>query len=146
MAETTSSGVGAQITNRSERYRALRSEENRQGGILPAHQHPAVGEEIYLHPTAPPMRIEIVDPPNALVFFGSPADIGAEEIGGMSTWQFAVNPGLDGGSRLLTRGRSDYTPDWKSRLAFGRFPIEVITFVMSRKMMLKIKRLAERDA
>jgi hypothetical protein len=79
MAETTSSGVGAQITNRSEQYRALRSEENRQGGILPAHQHPAVGDEIYLHPTAPPIRIEIVDPPNALVFFGSPAEIGAEE-------------------------------------------------------------------
>ena len=41
---------------------------------------------------------------------------------GVSTWQFAVNPGADGGSRLLTRGRSDHTPDWRSRLAFGRFP------------------------
>jgi hypothetical protein len=112
--------------------------------ILPEHRHPAVGEDIYLHPTAPQMRIEIVDPPNALVLLGSPADIGAEESCGVSTWQFAVNPGPDGGSRLLTRGRSDYTSDWKSRLAFGRFPIEVITFVMSRKMMLEIKRLAER--
>ncbi len=28
-------------------------------------------------------------------------------------------------------------------LVFGRFPIEAITFVMSRKMMLEIKRLAE---
>ena len=64
----------------------------------------------------------------------------------IATWQFAVHPGHDGGSRLLTRGRSDYPSDWKSRLAFGRFPIEVITFVMSRKMMLEIKRLAERDA
>jgi len=45
-----------------------------------------------------------------------------------------------------SRPSSDYTPDWKSRLAFERFPIEVITFVMSRKMMLEIKRLAERDA
>jgi len=49
-------------------------------------------------------------------------------------------------SRLLTRGRYDYAPDWKSRLAFRRFPIEVISFVMSRKMMLEIKGLAERDA
>jgi len=31
-------------------------------------------------------------------------------------------------------------------VAFERFPIEVITFVMSRKMMLEIKRLVERDA
>jgi hypothetical protein len=130
--QTLENIAGCKITNTTE--------------ILPDHQHPAVGEDIYLHPTAPPMRIEIVDPPNALVLFGSPADIGTEESWGMSTWQFAVNPGPDGGSRLLTRGRYDYTPDWKSRLAFGRFPIEAISFVMSRKMMLEIKRLAERDA
>ncbi|MGD2102588.1 MAG: hypothetical protein PVG83_10175 [Acidimicrobiia bacterium] len=130
--QTLENLVGCKITNTTE--------------IIPDHQHPAVGEDIYLHPTAPPMRIEIVDPPNALVLFGSPADIAAEESWAMSTWQFVVNPRPDRGSRLLTRGRSDYTPDWKSRLAFGRFPIEVITFVMSRKMMLEIKRLAERDA
>jgi hypothetical protein len=128
--QTLENMVGCGITNTTK--------------ILPVHQHPTVGEDIYLHPTSPPMRIEIVDPPTALVLFGSPVDMGAEESGGMSTWQFAVNPGPGGGSRLLTRGRYDYTPDWKSRLAFGRFPIELITFVMSRKMMLEIKRLAER--
>jgi hypothetical protein len=114
--------------------------------ILPDHQHPTVGEDIYLHPTAPPLRIEIVDPPHALVLFGSPADLAAEDGWGMSTWQFAVNPGPDGGSRFLTRGRYDHSPDWKSRLTLGRFPIEVLSFVMSRKMMLEIKRLAERHA
>jgi len=114
--------------------------------ILPDHQHPVVGEDVYLKPTAPPLRIEWVQPPNALVLFGSPADVGAGASWGISTWQFVVNPGPDGGSRLLTRGRYDHAPDWKSRLAFGRFPIEAISFVMSRKMMLEIKRLAERDA
>ena len=64
----------------------------------------------------------------------------------MSTWQFAVNSRTDGGSRLLTRGRYDHTPDWRSRLTFGRFPLEAITFVMSRRMMLEVKRLAERSA
>ncbi len=130
--QTLENIAGCKITNTTE--------------LLPEHQHPAVGEDVYLHPTAPPMQIEIVDPPNALVLLGSPADIGAEESWGVSTWQFAVNRGPDGGSRLLTRGRYDYTPDWKSRLSFGRFPIEVISFVMSRKMMLEIKRLAERNA
>ena len=126
--QTLENMVGCKITNTT--------------AILPDHQHPAVGEGIFLYQDAPPLRIEIVDPPNALVLFGSPADIGAE---GMSTWQFVVDPGPDGGSRLLTRGRYDYTQDWKSRLAFGRFPLEAITFVMSRKMMLEIKRLAERN-
>jgi hypothetical protein len=130
--QTLENMVGCKITNTTE--------------ILPDHQHPAVGEGIYLYPAStPPLRIEIVDAPNTLVLFGSPADLGTEESGGMSTWQFAVNPGPDGGSRLLTRGRYDYAPDWKSRLAFGRFPLEAITFVMSQKMMREIKRLAERD-
>ena len=129
--QTLENMTGCTITNTTE--------------ILPEHQLPAVGEGIYLHPTAPPLRIEIVDPPSALVLFGSPADLGAEEAWGMSTWQFVVNPRPDGGSRFLTRGRYDHSPDWKSRLALGRFPMEVITFVMSRKMMLEIKRLAERD-
>jgi len=111
--------------------------------ILPQHQHPAVGDDFHLHPTTPPLRIEIADPPNALVLFGSPADIAAEDSWGMSTWQFVVTPRPGGGSRFLTRGRYDYAPGWKSRLAFGQFPLEVISFVMSRKMMLEIKRLAE---
>jgi hypothetical protein len=130
--QTLENMVGCKIVNTTE--------------ILPQHQHPAVGDDIHLHPTAPPLRIEIVDPPSALVLFGSPADLRAEEGWGMSTWQFVVTPGPDGGSRLLTRGRYDYAPDWKSRLAFGRFPIEVVSFVMSRKMMLEIKRLAEHGA
>ena len=111
--------------------------------LLPEHQHPEIGEKIYLHPTTPPLRIEIVDPPHALVLFGSPADLAAEQSWGVSTWQFVVRPGSAGKSRLLTRGRSDFSPGWASRLAFGRFPIEPITFVMSRKMLLEIKRLAE---
>jgi hypothetical protein len=127
--QTLENMVGCKITNTTE--------------ILPEHQHPEVGDQIYLHPTAPPMRVEIVDAPHALVLFGSPADITSEKSWGMSTWQFAIQARSDGRSRLLTRGRSDYSPGWAARLAFGRFPIESITFVMSRKMMLEIKRLAE---
>jgi hypothetical protein len=130
--QTLENMAGCKVTNTAE--------------ILRDHQHPAVGEDIYLHPTAPPMRIEIVDPPTALVPVGSPADIGTEEGWGISTWQFIVNADPNRGSRFLTRGRYDYSPDWKSRLTLGRFPTEVISFVMSRKMMLEIKRLAERSA
>jgi hypothetical protein len=128
--QTLENLVGCKITNTTR--------------ILPEHQHPAVGDGIHLHPTAPPMRIEVADPPHALVLLGSPADIDSEASWGVSTWQFVVNPGPDGASRLLTRGRYDHSPDWKGRLAFGRFPVEPISFVMSRRMMLEIKRLAER--
>ena len=127
--QTLENLVGCRIRNTTE--------------LLPEYQHPEVGEKVYLHPTAPPLRIEIVDPPHALVLFGSPADVAAEQSWGVSTWQFIVRPGSAGKSRLLTRGRSDFYPGWATRLAFGRFPIEPITFVMSRKMLLEIKRLAE---
>lgn len=127
--QTLENLVGCKITNATE--------------ILPEHQHPAVGERIYLHPTAVPLRLEIVSPPNAMVLIGSPVDFGDGQSGGMSTWQFIVGADPDGGSRFLTRGRYDHKPDWRSRLAFGRFPVEVVSFVMSRKMMLEIKRLAE---
>ena len=127
--QTLENLVGCRIQNTTE--------------LLPEYQHPEVGEKLYLHPTAPPLRIEIVDPPHALVLFGSPADVAAEQSWGVSTWQFIVRPASPGKSRLLTRGRSDFSPGWVSRLAFGRFPIEPITFVMSRKMLLEIKRLAE---
>lgn len=90
------------------------------------------------------MRIEVVEPPHALVLFGAPAEIEAENSWGMSTWQFVIN--REGtGSRFLTRGRSDYAPGWAMRLAYGRFPVEAITFVMTWKMMREIKKLAERS-
>ena len=121
--------VGCRITNTTR--------------ILPEFQHPAVGDEIRLHPSGPPMRIGIVDPPDALVLVGSPAEVGGDGTWGMSTWQFIVRERPDGGSRFLTRGRYDHSEDWKGRLAFGSLLIEPISFVMSRRMMLEIKRLAE---
>lgn len=127
--QTLENMVGCKITNTTR--------------ILPEFQNPQVGEEIHLHPTSPPMEITTVDPPHALVLFGAPADVGDQESWAVSTWQFIIVPQVDGSSRLLTRGRSDYTPGVVNRLFFGRFPIEPITFTMSRKMMLEIKRLAE---
>lgn len=114
--------------------------------ILPEHQHPAVGDSISLHPSGPPLRVEIADPPHALVLMGAPADLAAQDSWGASTWQFVVREMSSGSSRLLTRGRYAHSPDWKARLAFGRFPIEAVSFVMSRRMMLEIARLAELNA
>jgi hypothetical protein len=58
------------------------------------------------------------------------------------TWQFFLAEQADGSTRLLMRGRNDYGTTPMERLSFGRFPLEPIGFVMSRKMLLEIKRLA----
>jgi hypothetical protein len=111
--------------------------------ILPQFQRPAVGDEIYLHPTSPPLSVAVVDPPRALVLHGKPAETRSDSGAATSTWQFILTEQPAGTTRLLTRGRSDYGPGLTERLFFGRFPIEPVTFVMSRKMLIEIKRLAE---
>lgn len=130
--QTLENLVGCRVANTAE--------------IIEEHQHPAVGDGIHLHPDTPPLQIAIVDPPHTFVLWGSPAAIGEGAGWGKSTWQFVITSATDEGCRLLTRGRYDYAPDWKSRLTFGRFPIEPISYVMSRRMMLEIKRLAEQLA
>ncbi len=127
--QTLENLVGCRITNTTK--------------ILPEFQYPSVGDHVFLHPTAPPLRVEIVDPPHALVLVGSPATTGEEGPWGKSTWQFVVRQGADRASRLLIRGRYDHALDCRSRLTFGRFTIEPVSFVMSRRMMREIKRLAE---
>jgi hypothetical protein len=38
------------------------------------------------------LRIEVADPQHALVLYGSPADMGAEDSWERSIWQFVVLP------------------------------------------------------
>ena len=130
--QTLENLVGCQITNTTT--------------VLPEYQHPAVGDAVYLYPTGPALRVEVADPPHALVLFGSPAEIGGGDSWGRSTWQFVIHPGPDAGARLLLRYRYEHGQDRLSRLVFGRFPLEAVSFVMSRKMLLEIKRLAERES
>jgi hypothetical protein len=86
----------------------------------------------YRYPTRPTLRIEVADPQHALVLYGSPADMGAEDSWERSIWQFVVPRRLDGGSQLLLRHRYAYGPDWTSRLVFGRFPLAHLAFPASR--------------
>ncbi len=111
--------------------------------IRPDLQHPSVGDAIRLHPESPPMRVAFVDAPHTLVLDGAPAETGAAGGSASVTWQFFLAERGSGSTRLLMRGRNDYDARSMERLFFGRFPLEPIAFVMSRKMLLEIKRLAE---
>ena len=107
-------------------------------------QHPAVGDLIYLHPESPPMRVAEVEAPRSLVLHGTPVETGRATSSAAVTWQFFLAERSDGSTRLLMRGRNDYGATPMERLSFGRFPLEPIGFVMSRKMLLEIRRLAEK--
>jgi hypothetical protein len=105
--------------------------------IVPEFQHLEVGDSIRLHPKAPAMPVQIVEPGRALV------------LGGMvglntgSTWALVLVPDGHGSCRLLARGRSTHGSLFTERLFFGPAIMEPVTFVMERKMLRTIQLLAE---
>jgi hypothetical protein len=105
--------------------------------ILPEFQHLEVGESIRLHPKAPPMPVQLVDPGRALVLGGMSG------LNTGSTWALVVVPDGHESCRLLSRGRSTHGSLLSERLFFGPTVMEPVTFVMERKMLRTIKLLAE---
>ena len=121
---------GCQLTNAEE--------------ILPEHQEPAVGDEIRLHPTSPPMHVAIVEPGRSLVLRGAPTDVGQPATDNI--WAFHVRPESNGNCRLIERGKTVHGSSLSDRLFFSTLLIEPVGFVMSREMLLGIKERAERAA
>jgi hypothetical protein len=122
--------VGCQITNAEE--------------ILPEHQMPAVGDEIRLHPTSPPLHIAVVEPGRSLVLRGSPVDGQPAETDNL--WAFHLRAEANGHCRLIERGKTIHGTSLTDRLFFSPVLIEPIGFVMCREMLLSIKERAERAA
>ncbi len=113
--------------------------------IVPELQHLQPGDLIPFWRGAG-VNVATVEPPALLVLagtFNKPAGHTAvpETPGG--TWVFALNPGEDRATRLLVRSRvARFEPAWMSSIMM--FLLEPMHFVMERKMMLRIKELAEK--
>jgi hypothetical protein len=58
-------------------------------------------------------------------------------------WGFHLLDAPDGTTRLVERGRNAIGRGWLEKLAAGPWLLEPIAFVMSRKMLRTVKRLAE---
>jgi hypothetical protein len=100
-----------------------------------------VGDEVKLHPRAPGLRVVVAQPPRSLVLFG-----GAEGSPDTSVWGFHLVDAGDGHTRLIERGHHAHGPGFGSRLMSGPTVLEPISFVMSRKMLLRIAELAGSSA
>ena len=107
---------------------------------MPEWQNIAVGDQINLAPEVG-LSVGIVNPGSALVLRGgipttvmhpSPYDF---------TWAFVLRPGSEATTRLLVRERYTYTNRWVAALVE---PVELISLVMSRRMMHGIRQRAER--
>lgn len=107
--------------------------------ILPRFQTLRVGDLIRLHPRAPALTVAIVEPGLCLVLYGSSPDTGDANI-----WSFHLASGPDTTTRLLARGRGSHGASLPSRLFFGPALMEPMGFVMSRKMLLTLRRRVSR--
>jgi hypothetical protein len=110
---------------------------NNASRLLPAFQRLEVGGSIRLHPKAPLLPVQVVEPGRALVFGGMTG------LHTGSSWAFVLVPDARESCRLLVRGRGAFGPAFRDRLFFGPALMEPVTFVMERKMLLTIKALAE---
>jgi len=100
--------------------------------IVPEWQQLEVGDEVWLHPKAPPLRVLVIEPQRYIAL--------------EKCWTFYLDPIDEHRTRLIIRGRGDYYPDFKNALInfiYFRLLFEPAHFIMERKMMLGIKERAE---
>jgi hypothetical protein len=106
--------------------------------VVPAWQQVRVGDEVRLHPEVA-LAVAVADPDQALVLAGGVA-MGSTPPPYDFTWAFVLHERPDGATRLLVRERYGYTRWWSPLLVE---PVELISFVMSQKMLRGIRDRAE---
>ena len=107
--------------------------------IVPEWQHVEVGSQVRLHPDIG-LLVARVDPGRALVLHGAATtDEGAPPYD--FSWAFVLRGTSGGRTRLLVRERYGYTRWWSPLLVE---PVELVSFVMSQRMLRGIRDRAER--
>ena len=106
--------------------------------VVAEWQDVAVGGKLRLHPEVA-LDVVVVDPGQALVARGG-VPMGDTPPPYDFTWAFVVRQRPDGTTRLLVRERYLYTRWWSGLLVE---PVEIVSFVMSQKMLRGIRQRAE---
>jgi hypothetical protein len=106
--------------------------------IRPELQELRVGDRIRMHASGVGPLVARIDPERALVLGGPP-----DADGSQASWAMYLFDEGDGRTRLLERGRHRAGRGLAAKLAFGPYLLDPIGFVMSRRMLQTIRRLAE---
>jgi hypothetical protein len=110
--------------------------------IVPEWQDVSVGDEFRLHPEVP-LTVALVEPGHALIIRGAvEMGEGAPPPPYDFTWAFVLRDEADGTTRLVVRERYGYTQRWAPILVE---PVELVSLVMSQKMLRGIRDRAERS-
>lgn len=102
--------------------------------VVPEWQDIKVGDEVWLHPGAPPLPVLICETGRALVLGSNTESPG--------TWGFYLKELGEPGTRLIIRGRGHWGAGLLNWLLLHAV-FEPAHFIMERKMMLGIKQRAE---
>jgi hypothetical protein len=106
--------------------------------IRPELQQLDVGDTVRMHASGFGPQVVILEPERALVLGGPP-----DASGSRATWGFHLFDGANGATRLLERGRGTPGRGLVAKLGFGPYLMDPIGFVVIKKMLQTIKRLAE---
>ncbi|MEO5875778.1 MAG: hypothetical protein ABIS86_22815 [Streptosporangiaceae bacterium] len=109
--------------------------------VVARWQDTTVGDEVMLAPEIA-LRVALVEPERTLVLNGVvPVSVGAPPCD--FTWAFVLREQQDGTTRLIVRERYAYLRWWAPLIIE---PVELLSFLMTRKMLTGIKRRAEETA
>ena len=97
------------------------------------------GDVIRMHRSGYGPEVLEMEPGRALVLGGDP-----DARGSRALWSFHLVDLPGGRTRLSERGRSTAGRGVLAKLGFGPYVVDPVGFVMSKKMLRTIKRLAER--
>jgi hypothetical protein len=121
--------------------------------IIPELQDLKVGDKVWMHPRILPLTVAAMEPERALVFH-TRLDLETKaffELGEKmpakyvnSNWVFFLERSGKKATRLLVRSRLDYGPSNLINTIAWRVFTDPISFVMERRMLLNVKKRAER--
>lgn len=116
--------------------------------VVPELQRIEVGDPVRLGPEGgkvdTTLEVAIAESNRALVLRapGTPQEAFAAGMG-FPSWAFVIEPVGPGNVRLIARWRCDFEPRLSGYLTW-KHGVEPVHFVMERKMLKRIKQLAER--
>jgi hypothetical protein len=107
--------------------------------VVPEWQGVKVGDQVKLHPEVA-LDIAVVEQGRALVLRGG-VPMGTVPPPYDTTWAFVLHEQPDGTTRLLVRERYAYLKRWAGFLVE---PVAVVAFVMTQRMLRRIRDRVER--
>ncbi len=122
--------------------------------IIPELQNLKVGDKVWMHKRIMPLTVTEQESDKDLVFltrvnlkskgyFEISPNMPEQYVN--SSWAFFLDCADKKTTRLIIRSRLDYNPNILNKIAWRVFT-DPISFVMERKMLLNIKRIAETSA